>query len=202
MALSHERYLDMRLPAPFEAQAPVDNPEITLKQGVPVSLSERRSDNVGTPDYAALAERTNPGPGFTDYQKAGGTFSGGLYKAIMAGVIELQKPEVRENTKFTTGTKFQIKGFEDRHNKPFLGTELPKEEQIFLTQEQKDAYCLLRERFSIPEVDRQQRKAYYSDALMLEQVRIMPGLASSSSLEPYKHFMQEQEQSDAFFAAA
>ena len=102
-------------------------------------LPDKTRDNVGSPDFAVLAERSSLTPdtrpaeelhGFAAYHKDGGIFSEGLYETIMVGVIELQKPGIRENSKFTTGTESQIKGFEDRYNKPFPAT-LPRPKKEF-----------------------------------------------------------------------
>lgn len=202
MALSHEHYLGMQMPTPSEVQTPVATPEITLKQGEPVSLGKLRLDNVGTPDFAALAERSRLTSdilpveelhGFAAYHKAGGVFSEGLYGAIMDGVIELQEPGVREKSNFSTGTKFQIKGFEDSHNKPFLRTVLPPEEQIFLTEAQKDAYRLVREGhiFVSPE---NIHDPYFPDSSLFAEILKMPSLESYS--------LSKQEQSEALPAAA
>lgn len=181
-------------PAPSETQVPADNHEAVL--------FDPARDNVGLPDFAAFAQSPRLTPdtppieelyGFAAYQKAGGVFSEVLYKTTMNGVIELQKPGARENSNFSTGTEAQIKGFEDRHNRPFLGTVLSPEKQVFLTEVQKDAYRLLRSRLSIPEEDRQ-KEAYFSDLLMFEDILKMPTLESYS--------LSKQEQPQTFPAAA
>jgi hypothetical protein len=194
MALSVENALGIRVPGYFEDPTPVA-PRIPLGQGEPVPVGEPRSDNVGVPDFATLAETPRLTPdlfseglhGFDAYQKAGGVFSKGLYEKLMDGVLKLQEPGVRKKSIFTTPTEWQIRGFEDKHNKPFLGTELPPEEQIFLTEAQKDAYCLFRNSLSIPEEDRR-KGAYFNDASLLEEILKMP------NPESYLLYSAEQEQ--------
>jgi hypothetical protein len=183
-------------------KAPVASSGNTLKSRKPVPLGKPRSDNVDILDFSgALAEKsrltlepTLPAGklyGFTAYQKAGGIFSEGLYETIMTEVINIQKPGEREKSKFSTGTEEQIKGFEDRHNKPFSATLLPQKENFFLTEVQKDAYRLLREsRLVIPGEDIRNRTNPYqlSDIPLFEQILKMP------SLESYLLSKQEQPQ--------
>ncbi len=183
MALIHE-VLGHVSPEPW---APAARPGVVLPDST--------RDNVGFPDFATLAARLTPDTvpveelhGFAAYSKAGGVYSEVLYEAIMDGVINLQEPGEREKRGFHKATKWQIKGFEDRHNKPFLGTELPPEKQIFLTDAQKDAYFLVREgHISFPEEDKRQ-DPFLSDGFLFEQILKMPGL------ESYKLSKQRQPQ--------
>jgi hypothetical protein len=180
----------------------------TVKSRKLVPLSKPRSDNAGPPDFGALAEKRSTQTsvdtlpigelhGFVAYQKAGGTFSERLYETIMAEVIDLQKPGEREKSKFSTGTEEQIKGFEDRHNKPFPATLLPPKENFSLTEVQKDAYRLLREnRLVIPEEDKGNGINPYQlpDIPLFEQILKMPSLES--------YLLSKQKQPQALPAAA
>lgn len=184
-----------------EVRTPAANHEITLMPGEPASPDTTR-DNVGMfPDFGAFAERSRliPEPillpaeelhGFDAYERAGGVLSEGLYKMIMDGVIRLQEPGARKKSIFTTPTDWQIKGFEDSHNNPLLGTSLPPEQQIFLTDTQKDAYRIFRgEGFVIPEKDMQKGigpNHLFSDVPVFEEILKMP------DLESYKLYKQEQ----------
>lgn len=151
MVLSHE----YREPSSFEVRTPVATP-VTLKPGEQVLLDTTR-DNAGGPNYADLAEKAvlaakeaadlaRLNPGFVAYRKAGGRFSEGIHKLLITQVENLQKPGGRENIRFHDPTRWQVEGIVYRHNNP-LGSQgpLPLEQQIVLTQEQEDAYCLLAE---------------------------------------------------------
>jgi hypothetical protein len=200
MALSERVFSGMQVQVPGSSE---DLTPVAPRQGESVPLGKPR-DNVGAPDFATLAEtpRLTPLHGFDAYQKAGGVFSSGLYEKLMDGVLKLQELGRKKSIPATTATEWQIKGFENRHNKPFLGTELPPEEQISLTEAQKDAYCLFRDSLVIPEEDRQD--AYYNDASLFNEILKMP---PPKSYLLYKQAQEEkraaeQEQLQALAIAA
>lgn len=195
MALSCDKDPGMRAPAPFEAQAPVVVPEIILEQGKPVSLREPRLvDKVGSIDWVTFAEKerrkaafaakeTRLKNGFAAYRDAGGRLSEGLHRAIIARVERLQRrPDERERIKIHKPTISQAEGFVYRHNNPLgPGGSLPPEQQIALSQEQIDAYCLLREdRVKIPKKDRRKGAdpARFFDVQLIGEIQKMPLLKS------------------------
>lgn len=158
-------------PTPSETQVPADNHETVL--------FDAARDNVGLPDFASLtAIEIRLKNGFAAYRDAGGRFSEGLHRSLMAKVEKLKESGEREKSEFRTPTIAQAEGFAYRHNNP-LGPKgpLPLEEQITLTQEQIDAYCLLREnRLEIPEEDGQNgtNPAQFSDQPLIRGILKMP----------------------------
>lgn len=166
-------------PAPSETQVPADNHETVL--------FDPARDNVGLPDFAAFAQSPRLTPdtplieelhGFAAYRDAGGRFSEGLHRYLMAKVEKLKESGERERSEFRTPTIAQVEGFAYRHNNPLGPKEpLPLEEQITFTQEQIDAYCLLREnRLEIPEEDEQNgtNPAKFSDQSIIRELQKMP----------------------------
>lgn len=160
-----------------EVPTPVAIPGATLVPGEPVSLETR--DNVGPPDFAALAEKERVKKGFATYRNAGGRFSEGLHRSLIARVGKLQKPGKRERSGFYTSTIAQAENYVFRHNSP-LGPQgpLPPEQQISLSQQQIDAYCLLRENYvGISEKDRRDGAAdpaQFSDVPLIMEIQKMP----------------------------
>ena len=159
------------VPAPSETQVPADNHETVL--------FDPARDNVGLPDFTVLtAKEIRLKNGFAAYRDAGGRFSEGLHRSLMAKVEKLKESGEREKSEFRTPTIAQVEGFAYRHNNP-LGPKgpLPLEEQITLTQEHIDAYCLLREnRLEIPEEDEQNgtNPAKFSDQSIIRELQKMP----------------------------